>query len=164
MWASVLVCVFPACRSNPCQNEGTCRLISSTGQEVCNCRYGYSGPHCSIGEWGMGIRCTWWENCRWGHEQAAKVALSSFKIFSLVQRGRYFIEGFFELDFTAKGRRYVICVSEVHFRMVSNDCVLGCACRAGLGVLQQQRHRLQRGGKHHSLRRTVSSVELGPAV
>lgn len=42
--------VFPACRSNPCQNDGACRLIVSTGQEVCYCRRGYSGPYCSVGE------------------------------------------------------------------------------------------------------------------
>ncbi|XP_030017472.1 hepatocyte growth factor activator isoform X3 [Sphaeramia orbicularis] len=39
---------YTMCRSNPCQNEGTCRLITSTGKEVCNCRRGYSGPHCSF--------------------------------------------------------------------------------------------------------------------
>ncbi|KAM8880870.1 hepatocyte growth factor activator isoform 1-T2 [Synchiropus picturatus] len=36
------------CRSNPCQNGGLCRLITSTRTEVCYCRQGYSGPHCSL--------------------------------------------------------------------------------------------------------------------
>ncbi|XP_005464505.1 hepatocyte growth factor activator isoform X5 [Oreochromis niloticus] len=39
---------YTMCRTNPCQNDGTCRLIISTGKEVCNCRHGYSGPHCSL--------------------------------------------------------------------------------------------------------------------
>ncbi|XP_072232860.1 hepatocyte growth factor activator [Leuresthes tenuis] len=39
---------YTMCRSNPCQNDGTCRLITSTGKEVCYCRYGYGGPHCSL--------------------------------------------------------------------------------------------------------------------
>ncbi|XP_029696137.1 hepatocyte growth factor activator isoform X4 [Takifugu rubripes] len=39
---------YTTCRSNPCQNDGACRLIVSTGQEVCYCRRGYSGPHCSV--------------------------------------------------------------------------------------------------------------------
>ncbi|XP_039865718.1 hepatocyte growth factor activator isoform X4 [Simochromis diagramma] len=40
---------YTMCRTNPCQHDGTCRLIVSTGKEVCNCRHGYSGPHCSLG-------------------------------------------------------------------------------------------------------------------
>uniref|UniRef100_A0A3B4BG85 trypsin n=1 Tax=Periophthalmus magnuspinnatus TaxID=409849 RepID=A0A3B4BG85_9GOBI len=36
------------CRSNPCQNEGLCRIITSTGEEVCYCRPGYNGADCSL--------------------------------------------------------------------------------------------------------------------
>ncbi|XP_061620536.1 hepatocyte growth factor activator isoform X1 [Phyllopteryx taeniolatus] len=39
---------YTPCRSNPCQNDGTCRMITATGKEVCNCRHSYSGPHCSF--------------------------------------------------------------------------------------------------------------------
>ncbi|XP_037614724.1 hepatocyte growth factor activator isoform X2 [Sebastes umbrosus] len=39
---------YTMCRSNPCQNDGTCRLITATGKEVCYCRRGYSGPDCSF--------------------------------------------------------------------------------------------------------------------
>ncbi|XP_062864414.1 hepatocyte growth factor activator, partial [Trichomycterus rosablanca] len=39
---------YTACRTNPCQNDGTCRLIEATGEEVCACRPKYSGPDCSI--------------------------------------------------------------------------------------------------------------------
>ncbi|XP_056156165.1 hepatocyte growth factor activator [Lampris incognitus] len=39
---------YTVCRMNPCENEGTCRLITDTGEEVCNCRLGYRGPHCSF--------------------------------------------------------------------------------------------------------------------
>uniref|UniRef100_A0A3Q3KWW2 trypsin n=1 Tax=Mastacembelus armatus TaxID=205130 RepID=A0A3Q3KWW2_9TELE len=39
---------YTMCHRNPCHNDGTCRLITSTGKEVCNCRYGYSGPYCSL--------------------------------------------------------------------------------------------------------------------
>ncbi|XP_077400438.1 hepatocyte growth factor activator serine protease [Vanacampus margaritifer] len=39
---------YMKCRSNPCQNDGTCRMITATGKEVCNCRHGYGGPHCSF--------------------------------------------------------------------------------------------------------------------
>ncbi|XP_029382246.1 hepatocyte growth factor activator isoform X2 [Echeneis naucrates] len=39
---------YTMCRKNPCQNDGTCRLITTTGKEVCNCRLGYSGPDCSL--------------------------------------------------------------------------------------------------------------------
>ncbi|KAM7377339.1 hypothetical protein PAMA_013907 [Pampus argenteus] len=39
---------YTACRLNPCQNDGACRLITATGKEVCNCRRGYSGPNCSL--------------------------------------------------------------------------------------------------------------------
>ncbi|KAM6895193.1 hepatocyte growth factor activator [Lycodopsis pacificus] len=39
---------YTTCRSNPCQNDGTCRLITATGKEVCNCRHGHSGPYCSF--------------------------------------------------------------------------------------------------------------------
>ena len=40
----------PGCRTNQCHNDGTCRLITATGKEVCNCRSGYSGADCSFGE------------------------------------------------------------------------------------------------------------------
>ncbi|CDQ68648.1 unnamed protein product [Oncorhynchus mykiss] len=36
------------CSENPCENDGTCRLITATREEVCACRPGYSGPYCSI--------------------------------------------------------------------------------------------------------------------
>uniref|UniRef100_A0A8C6U3P5 trypsin n=1 Tax=Neogobius melanostomus TaxID=47308 RepID=A0A8C6U3P5_9GOBI len=39
---------YTTCHSNPCQNDGLCRLITSTGKEVCYCRMGYSGPDCSL--------------------------------------------------------------------------------------------------------------------
>ncbi|XP_061769828.1 hepatocyte growth factor activator isoform X2 [Nerophis ophidion] len=39
---------YTTCRSNPCQNDGTCRMIIATGKEVCNCRKSYSGPLCSF--------------------------------------------------------------------------------------------------------------------
>nr|XP_046237153.1 hepatocyte growth factor activator isoform X3 [Scatophagus argus] len=39
---------YTMCQSNPCHNDGTCRLITATGKEVCNCRRGYSGPYCSL--------------------------------------------------------------------------------------------------------------------
>ncbi|XP_037532005.1 hepatocyte growth factor activator [Nematolebias whitei] len=39
---------YTTCRRNPCQNLGTCRLITATGQEVCHCRNGYGGPRCSL--------------------------------------------------------------------------------------------------------------------
>ncbi|KAM6908936.1 hepatocyte growth factor activator [Xenentodon cancila] len=39
---------YTMCHTNPCQNEGTCRLITSTGKEVCYCKNGYAGPHCSL--------------------------------------------------------------------------------------------------------------------
>lgn len=53
-----------------------------------------------------------------------------------------------------------LCFVVVH----CDYCVWGCVCRSGRGVLQQQGHRLQRGGKHHSLWRSVSAVELRSAV
>ncbi|KAG9259897.1 hepatocyte growth factor activator [Astyanax mexicanus] len=39
---------YRVCQNNPCQNDGTCRVIEATGEEVCACRMGYSGAHCSI--------------------------------------------------------------------------------------------------------------------
>ncbi|CAG5929242.1 unnamed protein product [Menidia menidia] len=39
---------YTRCRTNPCQNAGTCRLITSTGKEACYCRYGFGGPRCSL--------------------------------------------------------------------------------------------------------------------
>ncbi|KAF0029216.1 hypothetical protein F2P81_018321 [Scophthalmus maximus] len=40
---------YTMCRTNPCQNDGTCRLITASGKEVCNCRHSNSGPDCSYG-------------------------------------------------------------------------------------------------------------------
>ncbi|KAJ8262318.1 hypothetical protein GJAV_G00165100 [Gymnothorax javanicus] len=39
---------YTVCISNPCQNEGACRLIVSTGAAVCGCTPGFSGQHCSL--------------------------------------------------------------------------------------------------------------------
>ncbi|MBN3316751.1 HGFA factor, partial [Atractosteus spatula] len=39
---------YTACTTNPCKNDGTCRLIVSTGEAVCACRPGHTGPYCSI--------------------------------------------------------------------------------------------------------------------
>uniref|UniRef100_A0A8C7W0K5 trypsin n=1 Tax=Oncorhynchus mykiss TaxID=8022 RepID=A0A8C7W0K5_ONCMY len=39
---------YTVCSENPCENDGTCRLITATREEVCACRPGYSGPYCSI--------------------------------------------------------------------------------------------------------------------
>ncbi|XP_024144395.1 hepatocyte growth factor activator isoform X3 [Oryzias melastigma] len=39
---------YTTCHSNPCQNDGTCRLITSTRKEVCHCRSSYAGPHCDL--------------------------------------------------------------------------------------------------------------------
>ncbi|KAI5087956.1 hepatocyte growth factor activator-like [Silurus meridionalis] len=39
---------YRVCLSNPCENEGTCRIIESTEEAVCACRTGYKGPYCSI--------------------------------------------------------------------------------------------------------------------
>nr|XP_020480063.1 hepatocyte growth factor activator isoform X1 [Monopterus albus]XP_020480064.1 hepatocyte growth factor activator isoform X1 [Monopterus albus]XP_020480065.1 hepatocyte growth factor activator isoform X1 [Monopterus albus] len=39
---------YTMCHTNPCHNDGTCRLITSTGKEVCNCRVGHSGPYCNL--------------------------------------------------------------------------------------------------------------------
>ncbi|XP_028330018.1 hepatocyte growth factor activator isoform X2 [Gouania willdenowi] len=39
---------YTKCQRNPCRNEASCRLIVSTGKEVCYCRRGYSGPYCSF--------------------------------------------------------------------------------------------------------------------
>ena len=33
------------CRSNPCKNEGTCRL-DDNNKEVCTCTNGWSSEHC----------------------------------------------------------------------------------------------------------------------
>ncbi|XP_036439056.1 hepatocyte growth factor activator isoform X3 [Colossoma macropomum] len=38
---------YRVCSSNPCENEGICRIIEGTG-EVCACREEYSGTRCSI--------------------------------------------------------------------------------------------------------------------
>ncbi|XP_068612163.1 hepatocyte growth factor activator [Brachionichthys hirsutus] len=39
---------YTICRSNPCQNDGACRLITATGKEACSCGRGYGGPLCSL--------------------------------------------------------------------------------------------------------------------
>ncbi|XP_030635325.1 hepatocyte growth factor activator [Chanos chanos] len=39
---------YTLCRTNPCENDGACRMIEATGEEVCYCRPGYSGPLCSF--------------------------------------------------------------------------------------------------------------------
>ncbi|XP_077445039.1 hepatocyte growth factor activator serine protease [Stigmatopora argus] len=39
---------YTACSANPCQNEGRCRTIATTGEKVCHCRRGYGGPRCSL--------------------------------------------------------------------------------------------------------------------
>ncbi|XP_074518278.1 hepatocyte growth factor activator serine protease isoform X2 [Halichoeres trimaculatus] len=39
---------YTTCNSNPCQNDGACRMITATGREVCNCRRAYTGPYCSF--------------------------------------------------------------------------------------------------------------------
>lgn len=39
---------YTTCRTNLCQNDGACRLITATGGEVCHCRRGFSGPHCGF--------------------------------------------------------------------------------------------------------------------
>lgn len=36
------------CPTNPCENEGSCRIIETTREAVCACRPGYTGPYCSI--------------------------------------------------------------------------------------------------------------------
>ncbi|XP_041132843.1 hepatocyte growth factor activator-like isoform X1 [Polyodon spathula] len=48
---SLIVCQpvqYTACSTNPCQHEGTCRLIVSSGESVCFCRPGFAGPRCSL--------------------------------------------------------------------------------------------------------------------
>lgn len=171
--ACVLLRVFPACGSNPCQNDGTCRLISSTGQEVCSCRHGYSGPHCSVGEWGVVMRCVCVCVRVWGmpagEDMSEQLKLHSAVFRFCRQCGRDFTEGLFQLDFRAAGGDLL---RGFLFRTVCDCRVWGvgvavggwCACRSGLGVLWRQGRRLQRGGEHHGLRRAVSAVELGPAV
>ncbi|KAK3523466.1 hypothetical protein QTP86_033597, partial [Hemibagrus guttatus] len=39
---------YRVCLINPCENEGTCRIIEKTREAVCACRPGYSGPYCNI--------------------------------------------------------------------------------------------------------------------
>ncbi|XP_012730165.2 hepatocyte growth factor activator [Fundulus heteroclitus] len=39
---------YTKCLKNPCKNQGTCRLITSTGKEACYCKHGYGGPDCSL--------------------------------------------------------------------------------------------------------------------
>ncbi|TSY83944.1 Protein Dok-7 [Bagarius yarrelli] len=39
---------YRECLTNPCENEGTCRVIKTTREAVCACRPGYRGPYCNI--------------------------------------------------------------------------------------------------------------------
>ncbi|CAL8327272.1 unnamed protein product [Lota lota] len=39
---------YNVCNSNPCENDGTCRQIADTGDKVCYCRPGFTGPQCSF--------------------------------------------------------------------------------------------------------------------
>ncbi|XP_010886156.1 hepatocyte growth factor activator [Esox lucius] len=39
---------YIGCSKNPCENDGACRLLTATREEVCACRAGYSGPYCRI--------------------------------------------------------------------------------------------------------------------
>ncbi|XP_064201046.1 hepatocyte growth factor activator [Anguilla rostrata] len=62
---------YTVCISNPCQNEGACRLIVSTGEAVCGCRPGFSGRHCSLTP---DVEC--YENDGTGYRGTAGVARS----------------------------------------------------------------------------------------
>ncbi|XP_016360589.1 hepatocyte growth factor activator [Sinocyclocheilus anshuiensis] len=37
-----------ACSRNRCENDGVCRMIEATGEEVCGCTSGYTGQYCDI--------------------------------------------------------------------------------------------------------------------
>lgn len=56
---------------------------------------------------------------------------------------------------------YLRCGHEPCLRRV---CFVVCVCRAGDGVLHQQRHGVPRGGGHHRVRRPVSALGLRPAA
>ncbi|XP_051555161.1 hepatocyte growth factor activator-like [Myxocyprinus asiaticus] len=39
---------YTVCSSNRCENDGVCRMIEATGEEVCGCTQGYTGQYCNI--------------------------------------------------------------------------------------------------------------------
>ncbi|XP_059395361.1 hepatocyte growth factor activator-like [Carassius carassius] len=39
---------YTACSRNRCENDGVCRMIEATGEEVCGCTSGYTGQYCDI--------------------------------------------------------------------------------------------------------------------
>lgn len=47
---TVYVCVCVACLRNSCANDGVCRMIEATGEEVCGCTSGFIGQYCNISE------------------------------------------------------------------------------------------------------------------
>lgn len=184
-----LVC--PVCSSNPCQNDGSCRLITETGKEVCNCRGGYSGPRCSLGEWGARLcsesqqissscvflfacSCTcacaimvWCplagEDMSGLHSSDVSVAVSSCSQLCLLTcPDRFKRKGGRRSVFSSKPIRKLL---RLHWMLSRNpDTFPFCMCRAWGGVLQQQGHQLPRGGGHHGVRCSVPALGLRPAV
>ncbi|XP_056103055.1 hepatocyte growth factor activator isoform X1 [Rhinichthys klamathensis goyatoka] len=39
---------YTVCLRNLCENDGVCRMIEATGEEVCGCKSGYIGQYCNI--------------------------------------------------------------------------------------------------------------------
>ncbi|XP_067284966.1 hepatocyte growth factor activator [Pseudorasbora parva] len=39
---------YTVCFRNLCENDGVCRMIEATGEEVCGCKSGYTGQYCNI--------------------------------------------------------------------------------------------------------------------
>ncbi|XP_039525172.1 hepatocyte growth factor activator-like [Pimephales promelas] len=39
---------YTVCSRNLCENDGVCRMIEATGEEVCGCKSGYIGQYCNI--------------------------------------------------------------------------------------------------------------------
>uniref|UniRef100_A0A672KXW7 trypsin n=1 Tax=Sinocyclocheilus grahami TaxID=75366 RepID=A0A672KXW7_SINGR len=39
---------YTVCSRNRCENNGVCRMIEATGEEVCGCVSGYNGQYCNI--------------------------------------------------------------------------------------------------------------------
>ncbi|XP_048042125.1 hepatocyte growth factor activator isoform X1 [Megalobrama amblycephala] len=39
---------YTVCLRNHCENDGVCRIIEATGEEVCGCKSGYIGKYCNI--------------------------------------------------------------------------------------------------------------------
>uniref|UniRef100_A0A8C2KKU0 trypsin n=1 Tax=Cyprinus carpio TaxID=7962 RepID=A0A8C2KKU0_CYPCA len=39
---------YTVCSRNRCENNGVCRMIEATGEEVCGCISGYNGQYCNI--------------------------------------------------------------------------------------------------------------------